>query len=214
MPACVAYFKSRPRRCRYIPLSGKGSSGPSLAGGCVGLPFGGLAVGLGGAVALLVAVGALVLVGNHHTRTKAGIVGRSPAHTATTPNGPPDCNAAGINDQQMREGTCVSGANTVVVVNKAGTLHLQPLDAKLVALHRSGTSAILTIVIQNKLRTPERWQHSMANLYVAGTDSGAGDSPFYDENLAPRGAIRTPAYGRPEPPLRVGSSLARLRPVT
>lgn len=147
------------------------------------LPIGGLAVGLGGAVALLVAVGALVLVGNHHIRTKAAIGGRSPAHTATTPTGPPDCNAAGINDQQLREGTCVSGANTVVVVNKAGTLHLESLDAKLVALHRNGTSAILTIAIKNKLRTPERWQHTMANLYVAGTDSGAGNSPFYGENL-------------------------------
>lgn len=147
------------------------------------LPFGGLAVGLAGAVALLVAVGALVAVGHHHARTKAGISRPSPAHTATTPNGPPDCNAAGINDQQLREGTCVSGANTVVVVNKASTLRLKSLDAKLMALRRNRTSAILTIAIKNKLHTPERWQHTMANLYIAGTNSGAGNSPFYDENL-------------------------------
>ncbi len=74
-------------------------------------------------------------------------------------------------------------ANTVVVVNKASTLRLKSLDAKLVALHRSGTSTILTIAIKNKLHMPERRQHTMANLYVAGTNSGAGNSPFYDENL-------------------------------
>ncbi len=89
--------------------------------------FGGLAVAFGSAIALLMAIGALVLVGHHNAGTRTGAAVPSGTRTATTPGGPRDCNAAGINAQQLREGTCVAGAQTVVVVNKTSTLHLKSL---------------------------------------------------------------------------------------
>lgn len=145
--------------------------------------FGGLVVGLGSAIAVVVIVGALVLVGHHTAGTKPGAGGPSGAPTATAPSGPPDCNAAGINAQQLREGTCVAGAQTVVVVNKASTLHLASLDASYVGFHRNGTFAAVSITIKNKLHTPQRWQPTMAALFIPGTSNGAGNSPNYLENL-------------------------------
>jgi hypothetical protein len=146
-------------------------------------PFGGLAVAFGSAIALLVAIGALVLVGHHNAGTKAGAGVPSGTPTATTPSGPRDCNAAGINAQQLREGTCVAGAQTVVVVNKTSTLHLKSLDANYVGFHRNGKFATLTITIKNKLHTPQQWQHTMAALFIPGTSAGARNSPNYLENL-------------------------------
>ena len=146
-------------------------------------PFGGLVVGLGSAIAVLVVVGALVLVGHHNAGTKPGAGGHGGARTARIPSGPPDCNAAGINAQQLREGTCVAGAQTVIVVNKASTLHLASLDANYVGFHRNGKFAALTITIRNKLHTPQRWQPTMAALFIPGTSTGAGHSPNYLENL-------------------------------
>jgi hypothetical protein len=146
-------------------------------------PVGWLAVGFGSAIAVLVVVGALVLVGHHDAGTKAGAGVRSGARTATTPSGPPDCDAAGINAQQLREGTCVAGAQTVVVVNKTGTLHLKSLDANYVGFHRNGKFATLTITIKNKLHTPQQWQPTMAALFLPGTSAGAGNSPNYLESL-------------------------------
>ena len=35
------------------------------------------------------------------------------------------------------------------------------------------------VAIKNTLRTPERWQHTMADLSVAGTNSGVADGPVY-----------------------------------
>jgi hypothetical protein len=146
-------------------------------------PFGGLVVGLGSAIAVLVVVGALVVMGHDNAGTKPGAGVPSGAHTATAPSGPPDCNAAGINAQQLREGTCVAGAQTVVVANKTSTLHLKSLDANYVGFHRNRKSAALTITIKNKLHTPERWQHTMAALFIPGTSTGAGNSPNYLESL-------------------------------
>jgi hypothetical protein len=158
--------------------------------------FGGLAVGFGSAIALLVAVGAIVLAGHHKAGSQAGAGVPSGASTATTPAGPPDCNAAGINAQQLGEGTCVDNGMTVVVVNKTSTLHLKSLDANYVGFHTQnslrdsiggasatakGKFAILTIKIKNKLRTAQQWQHSMAALFIATTGTGSGDS--YSESL-------------------------------
>lgn len=146
-------------------------------------PVGRLAVGFGSAIALLVVVGALVLVGHQNAGTKAGAGVPGGARTARTPSGPPDCNAAGINAQQLREGTCVAGAQTVVVVNKTSTLHLKSLDANYVGFHRNGKFATLTITIKNKLHTPQRWQPTMAALFIPGASTGAGNGPNYLENL-------------------------------
>ena len=151
--------------------------------------FGGVAVGFGGGIVVLIVVGALVLLGHHNAGTKAGAGARSGAATtrsgppATTRSGPPDCNAAGINGQELREGTCVSGANTVVVVNKTSTLHLKSLDANYLGFHRNGKFVTLTITIKNKLDMPQRWQHTMGALFIPGTGSGAGNGPDYLENL-------------------------------
>jgi hypothetical protein len=146
-------------------------------------PAGRLAVGFGSAIVLLVVVGALVLVGHHSAATRAGAGVRGGARIAGTPSGPRDCNAAGINAQQLREGTCVAGAQTVVVVNKTGTLHLKSLDAKYVGFHRNGKVAALTITITNRLHMAQQWQPSMAALFIPGTTTGAGNSSNYLENL-------------------------------
>jgi hypothetical protein len=146
-------------------------------------PVGRFALGLGSAIALLMVVGALVLVGHHNAATRGAGV-RGATRTAATPSGPPDCNAAGINAQQLREGTCVAGAQTVVVVNKTSTLHLKSLDANYVGFHRNGKFATLTIMITNKLHMAQRWQPSMAALFIPGTTTGAGNSPNYLENVA------------------------------
>jgi hypothetical protein len=146
-------------------------------------PVGRLAVGFGSAIALLIAVGALVLSGHHNAGTKAGAGATSGARAATDPSGPPDCNAAGINAQLLREGTCVAGAQTVIVVNKTSTLHLTSLDASYVGFHRNGKFATLTITVKNKLHKPQQWQPIMAALFIPGTSAGAGNSPNYLENL-------------------------------
>jgi Domain of unknown function (DUF4352) len=160
-------------------------------------PFGGLAVGFGSAIAILVAIGALVLVGHHNAGTKAGAGVPIGARTVTTPSGPPDCNAAGINAQQLREGTCVDGPMTVVVVNKTSTLHLKSLDANYAGFHTqnslrdstgvgtataNGKFAILTITIKNTLRAPQQWQPSMAALFIPTTSTGSGNSYSEDFN--------------------------------
>jgi hypothetical protein len=167
-------------------------------------PLSGLAVGFASATALLVAVAALVLVGHHHSGTEAGTGVPTSARIVTTPSGPPDCNAAGINAEQLREGTCVDGPMTVVVVNKTSTLGLKSLDAKYVGVHvekslrdstgaaratANGTFATFTITIKNKLDAPQRWQGSMAALFIATTSTGAGTS--YSESVnAESGADR------------------------
>ena len=104
------------------------------------------------------------------------------ANTATTSSGPPDCNAAGINAQLLREGTCFENAMTVVVANKASTLHLKSLDASYGGFHRDGKFGIATITIKNKLGRPQRWQHTQAALFIPG-GSAAGTHPFYVENI-------------------------------
>lgn len=159
-------------------------------------PSGALAVGFGSAIALIVAVAALILVGHHHAASKGAAGAPSPGRSATRPSGPPDCVAAGIDAQQLREGTCVDGPMTVVVVNKTSTLHLTSLDATYVGSRTpktlrdsnrgarataNGRFAVFTITITNKLRTPERWQGSMAALFTTTTHIGAGTS--YGENI-------------------------------
>lgn len=143
-------------------------------------PSGVLAVGFCTAIALVIVVGALALMDHNRGQTKAGAgVGRQP-RLAATPSGPPDCNAAGINAQLLREGTCViNGTSIVVVVNRTSTLHLRSLDANYVGIHRNGTLAILTIRLTNTLHTPQQWQHTMADLFIPRTSSG----PDYLENL-------------------------------
>ncbi len=149
-------------------------------------------------VTIAVAVVALTLGSNAHRvggqgqgvagagakSTTSAATSTATTNPATASSGPPDCNAAGINDQQLRQGTCVSGANTVVVVNKTSTLHLKSLDANYVGFHRQGRFAIFTITIKDRLHTPQRWQHSMAALYIPGAYNAATNSSFYLEDLA------------------------------
>jgi hypothetical protein len=149
-------------------------------------------------VALAVTVGVVVIafsVGSHAHRGTSqshGVAVARPgrtttaatatANTATTSSGRPDCNAAGINAQLLREGTCLQNAMTVVVVNRSSTLHLKSLDANYGGFHRDRKFAIATITIKNKLGQPQRWQHTQAALLIPG-GSAPGNHPFYVENL-------------------------------
>ena len=148
--------------------------------------------------ALAVTVGVVVVafsVGSHAhrgTSQSQGVAGVRPrrtttaatatANTPTTSTGRQDCNAAGINAQLLREGTCLENAMTVVVVNKASTLRLKSLDARYRGFHKDGKFGIATITIKNKLGQPQRWQHTQAALFIPG-GSAAGTHPFYVENL-------------------------------
>lgn len=151
-------------------------------------------------VALAVTVGVVVIafsVGSHAHRgtsqshgvavprpgrTTTAATATTTANTATTSSGTPDCNAAGINAQLLREGTCLQNAMTVVVVNKSSTLHLKSLDAIYGGFHRDGKFAIATITIRNELGHPQRWQHTQAAWFIP-SGSAAGNHPFYVENL-------------------------------
>jgi hypothetical protein len=109
--------------------------------------------------------------------------------TTSTPGGPPDCNAAGFNDTQLKQGTCVSKGTTLVIVNKESVLHLKSLNATLkhVATQHSlsdgnGQSAtatgkfeVFTITLKNKLDTPQQWADGQARLLIA-TSSTAGNT--------------------------------------
>ena len=128
------------------------------------------------------------------TTIATAITSTTSTTTASTPSGPPDCNAAGINSTQLKEGTCVQGGQTLVIVNKAETLHLKTLDANLVGMttHNSlsdgsGQSAIangkfeiLTITLKNKADSPQQWQNGQAGLIV-GTGSTTGSN--YSEDF-------------------------------
>ena len=134
------------------------------------------------ALAVGVTVGVAVVaftIGSHARH----VDGRRDAGGATTSGVPPDCNAAGIDAQQLREGTCLENATTVVVVNETSTLHLKSLDARYVGFHRHGKFAIATITITNKLGNPQQWQHTQAALFIPGAGAGAGTHPFYLETL-------------------------------
>ena len=151
-------------------------------------------------VALAVTVGVVIIafsVGSHAHRGASqghgGAVARpgrtttaatttATANPATTASGRQDCNAAGINAQPLREGTCLQNAMTVVVVNKRSTLHLKSLDARYRGFHRDGKLAIAAITIKNKLGQPQRWQHTQAAWFIPRS-SAPGNHPFYAENL-------------------------------
>jgi hypothetical protein len=115
----------------------------------------------------------------HHVVSASGRVGGG----ATVLSGRPDCNAAGINAQQLREGTCLENAETDVVVNKGSTLQLRSLDARYVGFHIDGKFGIATITIKNKLGTPQQWQHTQAALFIPGAGSCAAKHPLYVESL-------------------------------
>jgi hypothetical protein len=88
--------------------------------------------------------------------------------TTSTPGSPPDCDAAGINSKDLKEGTCVRSGHTYVVGNKASTLHLKSMDVTLSGMNTqnslsngSGMSAtangkfvISTLTLKNKLDRP------------------------------------------------------------
>lgn len=113
-----------------------------------------------------------------------GAIATTTGHTATAPGGLPDCNAAGINAQQLREGTCVlGGASIVVVVNKTSTLRLKSLNARFVGVRRNGTFATFTITVKNKLATPQLWRHTQAALFIPNSGAGAGNGPNYLESF-------------------------------
>jgi hypothetical protein len=122
------------------------------------------------------------VAGSGPARTTTGATSTTTRHTATTPSSLADCNAAGINLQQLREGTCLENAETVVVVNKTSTDHLKSLDASYRGLHSHGKFAIATITIKNKLDQPQRWQHTQAALFIPG-GSDVGTHPFYVEDV-------------------------------
>jgi hypothetical protein len=149
---------------------------------------------------LVVTVGVLVValgIGSHahrvggHSRgrvagigpgsTTTGAISTTTGHTAAAPPGLPDCNAAGIDVQHLREGTCVvGGASIVVVVNKTSTLRLKSLNANYAGLRRQGNLATFTITVKNKLPTPQLWRNNQAALFIPGTASG----PNYLEDFA------------------------------
>lgn len=152
--------------------------------------------------ALAVTVGVLVValgIGSHAHRvgkqsqgvtgagpgsTTAGAISPTTRHTATAPGALPDCNAAGINLQQLREGTCVvGGASIVVVVNKTTTLRLKSLNARYLGFRRHGTLATFTITVKNKLATPQLWRLRQAALFIPASGAGAGGGPNYLENF-------------------------------
>ena len=127
-------------------------------------------------------VGSQNQAGSGPARTTTGATSTTTRHTATTPSSVPDCNAAGINSPQLREGTCLENAETVVVVNKTTTDNLKSLDTRFRALHRDGKFAIATITIKNKLHQPQRWQHTQGALFIPG-GSAVGTHPFYVEDV-------------------------------
>lgn len=115
--------------------------------------------------------------------------------TATsTSSGPPECNAAGMNDKGLKQGTCISGGNTLVIVNKESTLHLKSLDVKLngittqdslsnssgMSATANGKFAIFSITLKNKLDTPQQWQTGQAGFYFATSSTGASS---YNEDF-------------------------------
>ena len=126
-----------------------------------------LAVGLGAAIALLIAVGAIVLVGHHPARINAHTGARHAPRTTTTPN-------------SLVPTTPSPPAG---VVSNTSTLHLKSLDAKLVGLRRNGKFTIVTLTITNKLRTPQRWLATKDSLFIPGTNGGDGNSPYYGEDF-------------------------------
>jgi hypothetical protein len=120
------------------------------------------------------------VVGSGPGSTTAGGISPTTRHTATAPGALPDCNAAGIDSQQLREGTCVvGGASIVVVVNKTSTLRLKSLNARYIGLRRHGNLATFTITVKNKLATPQLWRSRQAALFIPDTGSG----PNYLENF-------------------------------
>jgi hypothetical protein len=116
------------------------------------------------------------------------------AAPSTKPSGPRECGAAGIDSAQLNEGTCISNGQTIVVVNKASTLHLKTLDANLLgsSTHNSlssggGQSAVangkfvsFTITVKNKLDSPQQWQNGQALLSIP---TSATHSAVYTENF-------------------------------
>lgn len=141
----------------------------------------------------------------------------------TTASGPPDCNAAGINSAQLKEGTCTSNGQTVVIVNKASSLHLKSLDANLVgtAAHDSlgsgtGQSAtangkfeILTVTLRNKLDSPQTWQNGQAilTLPTSATHNATYSEAFTAENGPDQNSCQWKAGGISSGPIQPGESI-------
>src|SRR5438128_821891 len=88
-----------------------------------------LIAGLGSAVALAACGGGTKTVLSTTTVFQTVTAQASTSSTtsataaAATPSGPPDCGAAGINPTKLKEGTCTTNGQTIVVVNKGSTLH-------------------------------------------------------------------------------------------
>lgn len=119
--------------------------------------------------------------------------------TPPQPSGPPDCDAAGMNAVQLKEGTCVSSGQTLVIVNKGTPAHMKTLDATLVSTNTqnslsdngqsataNGQFAILTITLTNKLDTPQQWHNGQAGLELAtGHNSGSSYSEDFQAENGP-----------------------------
>jgi hypothetical protein len=155
---------------------------------------------------LAVTIGVLVValgVGSHAHRVgghsqggagsaTTGVIGATTSHTPAAPRGLPECSAAGIDAQQLREGTCVvGGASIVVVVNKTSTLRLKSLTARYVGLRRAAELVTFTITVKNKLATPQLWRSpTQADLFIPGTGSGPNFlESFAAENRDPNSCV-------------------------
>jgi hypothetical protein len=137
------------------------------------------------AVTICVVVGIAVVASTigSHARHAGGQGPVRHATTTTSGGGSPECNTSAGNPPQLHEGPCVLNGSSFVMVNKASTVHLKSLDAHLVGFHPDGKFTSSTITITNNLRTPQRWQYTMAALYIAGENTGSGYGPFFLENL-------------------------------
>jgi len=116
---------------------------------------------------LLIAIGAIVLVGHHTAGINHHPAARHTPRTTTTPN-------------SLVPTTPSPPAG---VVSNTSTLHLKSLDAKYAGLRRNRTGpTIVMLTITNKLRTPQQWLDTMDSLFIPGTNGGDGNSPYYGED--------------------------------
>jgi len=121
-------------------------------------------------VSCLAAVTAIASCGGAETKTVTVEAPANKQEKKPRTSAPPesDCDAKGINKEQLKTGTCEEEGQTFTVVNRSQTLRLEELNAEVVSRpeitkvltsdigteRANGTYFILTLRVTNKLDSP------------------------------------------------------------